>query len=108
LKTEKIFAAGIGCVWRLLAEQPAQIIEVFNVGLRFLAPVAPPLGFEFAGCHIRWRQDCAGTLGASIPGCIELPLSHARSPIASTAVSFHAVETPETGLALRCESKLAR
>ena len=37
----------------LLAEQPAQIIEVFNVGLRFLAPVAPPLGFEFAGCHIR-------------------------------------------------------
>ena len=31
---------------------------------------------------------CAGTLGASIPGCIELPLSHTRSPIASTAVSL--------------------
>jgi hypothetical protein len=54
LKTEKILAARIGFVWRRLAEQPAQINEVFNVGLRFLAPVAPPLRFEFSGRH--WQR----------------------------------------------------
>ncbi len=66
LKTEKIFAAGIGFVWRLLAEQPAKVNKMLLIDGSFLALNARPLRFEFARCHIRWLQVCAGTLPASI------------------------------------------
>jgi hypothetical protein len=56
LEAERFTAGRVGLGRGRLAEQPAQVIEVFLVGGRFFALVTVPLPFELRGSHCRMIQ----------------------------------------------------